>query len=97
MLPREGKLLISRSEANGGDITYTKPADLIRDYKAGALHPGTCSRTTQSVVTGRAVSNCVGPAAMHHVLYLPPRRWPGRVELDRCRRQASGIGRLQAT
>jgi hypothetical protein len=57
VLPRDGKLLVSRSEANGGDLTYTEAADLIRDYEAGALHPGEpcgAACALQLVVEGKA-------------------------------------------
>ena len=35
-----GEIAISRSEENGGDVTYTQQADMEADFQSGALHPG---------------------------------------------------------
>lgn len=35
-----GEIAISRSEENGGDVTYTRQADMEADFQSGALHPG---------------------------------------------------------
>jgi len=34
------KFEVKRSEANGGDKTYTAADELVADYESGALHPG---------------------------------------------------------
>jgi tyrosyl-tRNA synthetase len=40
LIQRDGLLKISRPAGNGGDVDYTKPADLLADCKSGKLHPG---------------------------------------------------------
>mmetsp|Transcript_22662 Transcript_22662/g.29060 ORF Transcript_22662/g.29060 Transcript_22662/m.29060 type:complete len:241 (-) Transcript_22662:125-847(-) len=35
-----GGVTISRSEENGGNVTYTAKEDLLKDFASGALHPG---------------------------------------------------------
>jgi tyrosyl-tRNA synthetase len=45
VMPRDGRLVVSRSENNGGPVTYTAAEDLRRDYESGALHPGVVTLT----------------------------------------------------
>ncbi len=40
VLPWCGSFVVSRSPANGGEVTYTSVSDLVADYESGALHPG---------------------------------------------------------
>eukprot|EP00388_Colpodella_angusta_P045028 GDKK01064739.1.p1 GENE.GDKK01064739.1~~GDKK01064739.1.p1 ORF type:complete len:417 (-),score=137.23 GDKK01064739.1:77-1327(-) len=40
VIPAAGKFEISRSEANGGDVTFTSEEEFIEAYKRGDLHPG---------------------------------------------------------
>lgn len=35
-----GEIAISRSEENGGNVTYTTQTDMENDFKSGVLHPG---------------------------------------------------------
>ena len=35
-----GEIAISRSEENGGNVTYTTQTDMQNDFESGALHPG---------------------------------------------------------
>ena len=35
-----GEIAISRSDENGGDVTYTRQGDMEADFQSGALHPG---------------------------------------------------------
>ncbi|KIY93319.1 tyrosyl-tRNA synthetase [Monoraphidium neglectum] len=39
VFPWFGKFEVSRSEANGGDITFTTPEELREAYASGAVHP----------------------------------------------------------
>ena len=47
-----GEIKISRSEENGGDITYTNQADMEKDFKSGALHPGDLKAAAFTIMTG---------------------------------------------
>jgi len=40
VIPHFGDFTIARSDANGGNITYTDPSKLEADYLAGNVHPG---------------------------------------------------------
>jgi len=40
VLPRFGELAVDRAPDNGGRVVYTDMDTLVRDYEAGALHPG---------------------------------------------------------
>ena len=47
-----GEIKISRSEENGGDVTYTTQADMEKDFKSGALHPGDLKAAAFGIMTG---------------------------------------------
>jgi len=47
-----GEIKVSRSEENGGDITYTNQTDVENDFKSGALHPGDLKAAAFSIMTG---------------------------------------------
>jgi len=47
-----GEIKVSRSEENGGDITYTNQTDVENDFKSGALHPGDLKAAASSIMTG---------------------------------------------
>jgi tyrosyl-tRNA synthetase len=45
-----GKLVISRSPDNGGDVTYETVDALEKDYASGALHPGDLKAALSAVM-----------------------------------------------
>lgn len=47
-----GDIKISRSEENGGDVTYTNKTDMEKDFTSGALHPGDLKAAAFSIMTG---------------------------------------------
>ena len=43
---------IKRSPENGGDVIYTKQAEMEADFKSGALHPGDLKATATAIMVG---------------------------------------------
>eukprot|EP00978_Attheya_sp_CCMP212_P030626 scaffold113357_cov52-Attheya_sp.AAC.1 len=43
-------VLVSRSEENGGDVTYRSRAQMEADFASGALHPGDLKAVATSIM-----------------------------------------------
>jgi len=48
--PAPGSLTVTRSEQNGGTVTYNSFESLEADYKSGALHPGDLKKNGMAAV-----------------------------------------------
>ena len=48
--PAPGSLTVTRSDENGGDVTYDSFESLRSDYESGALHPGDLKKNAMSAV-----------------------------------------------
>eukprot|EP01114_Cavostelium_apophysatum_P021578 TRINITY_DN7574_c0_g1_i1.p1 TRINITY_DN7574_c0_g1~~TRINITY_DN7574_c0_g1_i1.p1 ORF type:complete len:410 (+),score=117.89 TRINITY_DN7574_c0_g1_i1:36-1232(+) len=52
--------VIQRSEANGGNITYTSYDDAVKDYESGKLHPGDLKSGL-----AKAINEMIAPVRSH--------------------------------
>jgi len=57
---RDQKFTVARSEANGGDLVYTKYDDVVKDFESNKLHPGDLKPAVS-----KAINNLIQPVRDH--------------------------------